>query len=166
MANESTLVIVKPDAIKRGLVGAAISKLEPLKLEILGAKALRPTRELAEEHYKHIRTKPFFQETVDHLQGLLSGTHYVIALVLWGENAVGRVRDVTGATNPEKADPLSIRGALGRNLATGLMENVIHASSDPVEAQREIRLWFTSEELLPPPAADREAAASKTGRRA
>jgi nucleoside-diphosphate kinase len=166
MAKQSTLVIIKPDAIRRGLMGAAISRLEPLRLEILGAKAVRVSRELAEAHYQHIRAKPFFQETVEHLQGLLNGTHYVVAFVLWGEDAVERVRDVTGATNPEKAEPMSIRGGLGRNLSTGLMENVLHASSDPAEAEREIRLWFRPEELLPPPAAVVETATSKPGRRA
>ena len=68
--------------------------------------------------------------------------------MLWGPDAIERVRQVTGATNPEKADPMSIRGAYGRNLSTGLMENVLHASSDPMEAAREIRLWFQPHELL------------------
>ena len=147
MANQATLVIIKPDAIKRGLMGAAISKLEPLQLELIGAKAMPVSRELAEEHYKHIRQKPFFTEAVEHLRGTLHGISYVLAFVLWGPNAIERVRQVVGATNPEKAEPCSIRGALGRNLATGLMENVLHSSSDPIEAEREIRLWFKPQEL-------------------
>ena len=147
MANQATLVVIKPDAIQRGLIGAAISKLEPLQLEVIGAKAMPVSRELAEEHYKHIRQKPFFAETVEHLRGTLHGVSYVLAFVLWGPDAIERVRQVTGATNPEKAEPRSIRGALGRNLSTGLMENVMHSSSDPTEAQREIRLWFKPQEL-------------------
>ena len=147
MTNQATLVVIKPDAIQRGLVGAAISKLEPLQLEIIGAKTLPVSRELAEEHYKYIRQKPFFAETIEHLCGTLHGVRYVLAFVLWGPDAIERVRQVTGATNPEKADPQSIRGALGRNLSTGLMENVLHSSSDPTEAQREIRLWFKPQEL-------------------
>jgi nucleoside-diphosphate kinase len=148
MANQATLVVIKPDALQKGLAGAAITKLEPLKLEIIGAKAVRVSQELAEEHYKHIRQKPFFRETVDHLKGAVHGTPYVLALVFWGPDAIERVRQVTGATNPEKADPMSIRGSFGRNLASGLMENVLHASSDPAEAQREIALWFKPDELL------------------
>jgi len=148
MAEHATLIIVKPDAIQRRLMGIALSRLEPLGLEIIGAKVVRVSQELAEEHYRHIREKPFFRETVDHLRGKLHGVNYVVAFVLWGEDAVERVRQVTGATNPEKAHPQSIRGALGRNTSTGLMENVIHASSDPTEALREIRLWFRPEELL------------------
>ena len=148
MAEERTLVIFKPDAIRRGIMGAAWSKLEPLGLEIVAAKVVRVSETLAEEHYKHIRQKPFFAETVDHLRGKLHGISYVLAFVLAGPGAVERVRQVTGATNPEKAEPTTIRGAFGRNLSTGLMENVIHASSDPGEAEREITLWFKSHELV------------------
>jgi nucleoside-diphosphate kinase len=150
MADQATLVIVKPDALRRGIMGAALSKLEPLQLEIIGAKVTPVSQELAEEHYKHIRQKPFFRDTVEHLRGTHHQIPYVVAFVLWGPDAIERVRQVTGATNPEKADPQSIRGALGRNVASGVMENVIHASSDPVEAEREIRLWFKPEELLRP----------------
>jgi nucleoside-diphosphate kinase len=149
MEREATLVIVKPDAIRRGLLGAALSRLEGLELQIIGAKMVRVSRELAEEHYQHIRAKPFFEETVAHLRGTLHGVNAVLALVYWGDDAIERVRRATGATNPEKAEPLTIRGALGRNLSSGLMENVIHASSDAREAEREIRLWFRPEELLP-----------------
>ena len=151
MADQATLVLIKPDAIKRGLMGAAISRLETLQLEMIGAKAVQVSQELAEEHYKHIQHTPFFRETVEHLRGTLHGIRYIFAFVLWGPDAVERVRQVMGATNPEKAEPTSIRGALGRNLSTGLMENVMHASSDPAEAQREIRLWFKPSELLQDP---------------
>ena len=148
MADQATLIIIKPDALRRGLMGIALSRLEVLQLEIIGAKVMPVSQELAEEHYKHLREKPFFRETVDHLRGKLHGVSYVIAFVLWGPDAVERVRQVTGATNPEKADPMSIRGALGRNTASGLMENVIHASSDESEAEREIKLWFKPHEIV------------------
>ena len=148
MPAQTTLVLVKPDAIRRGLVGAALTQLETLRLEMIGAKVVRVSRALAEAHYAHIKDKPFFRETVEHLQGKLHGVNQILAFVLWGEDAVERVRRMTGATNPEKADPMSIRGSLGRNLSTGLMENVLHSSSDPADAEREIRLWFKPEELL------------------
>jgi nucleoside-diphosphate kinase len=150
MAEQATLVVIKPDAIRRGLTGVVLSYIDALHLDIIGVKAMRVDRATAEEHYKHIRSKPFFEETVDYMQGKLHGTSYVLALVFWGENAIERVREVAGATHPEKAEPASIRGALGRMLTTGLMENVLHASSDPLEADREIRLWFKPEELLRP----------------
>ena len=148
MADEATLVVMKPDAIQHGLVGQAFSRLEALRLEVIGAKVMRVSRALAEEHYQHIRGKPFFAETVEYLQGTLHGTSAVLAFVFWGPDAVERVRQVAGATSPEKADATSIRAALGRIRTNGLMENVIHASSDPAEAVREIRLWFAPDELL------------------
>lgn len=164
MAKQATLVVIKPDAIKHEVVGAVISKLEPLRLEIIGAKALRVSQALAEAHYAHIRGKPFFQDAVQHLMGKLHGTTSVLAFVLWGEDAISRVRQVTGATNPEQAEPHTIRGAFGRNTASGLMENVIHASSDSEEAEREIRLWFAPQELLPPPVLGLPAAGRPTTR--
>lgn len=154
MAKGATLVIIKPDAIKRGLAGAVLSRLDELQLEIIGAKVVRVSRELAEEHYKQIRTKPFFEETVAHLQGTLHGVTAVLAFVYWGEEAIERVRRLTGATHPEKAEPTSIRGALGRMTTSGLMENVLHASSTVAEAEREVRLWFKPDELLRDPSAD------------
>ena len=151
MADQATLVIIKPDAVQKALTGAVIARLDLLRLEIIGAKMVRVTREKAEEHYTHIRAKPFFEETVSHLMGVLHGVPAVLMLVYWGQDAIERVRQAAGATNPEKAEPASIRGGMGRNIASGLMENVLHASSDPVEAEREIRLWFAPGELLRQP---------------
>ena len=134
MADQATLVLIKPDAIKRGLTGTVLSRLDVLRLDVIGAKVVRVDRALAEEHYQNIRSKPFFEETVEYIQGKFHGTPYVLAFVFWGENAIERVRQAAGATHPEKADPASIRGSFGRMMTTGLMENVLHASSDPNEA--------------------------------
>lgn len=147
MAQQATLVLIKPDAIKRGLAGEVLTRLETLQLEVIGAKVVRVSEALAREHYKHLKEKPFFDELVDYLQGKLHGTTYVLAFVLWGEEAIARVRRLAGATHPEQAQPMSIRGALGRMTTTGLMENVVHASTDAAEAVREISLWFTAGEL-------------------
>lgn len=147
MPDQATLVLIKPDAIARGFVGAVVSRLEELRLEVIGAKAVRVSRQLAETHYANIKGKPFFRETVDYLQGKLHGTRAILALVLWGDNAIERVRVLTGATHPEQADPRSIRGAFGRMATSGLTENVLHASADPDDAKREIALWFTPQEL-------------------
>ena len=163
MADQATLVIIKPDALRRGLAGAVISRLELLQLEIIGAKVMPVSRELAEEHYSHLREKPFFEELLQHIQGKLHGIGYVLAFVFWGPEAIRRVREVTGATHPEKADPLSIRGSLGRMTTQGWMENILHASENEQEAEREIRLWFKPGELLrecfPQPAARRRSGA-------
>ena len=158
MASEATLFIIKPDAIKRGLIGEILTRLETLRLDIIGAKVARVSKELAEEHYIHIRTKPFFAETVDYLQGKWHGISYVIVFVFYGQDAIERVRKLTGATHPEKADPASIRGALGRMTTNGWMENVVHASSDAADASREIALWFQPQELLRVEAASLAAA--------
>lgn len=149
---EATLVIIKPDAIQRGLIGSVLSKLEALRLELVGAKVMRVSEPLAEKHYEHIRDKPFFRETVDYLQGKLHGAPAVLALVFWGEDAVARVRELMGATHPEKAQPWTIRGAFGRMSTQGLMENVLHASSSLEDAAREIPMWFAAEELIRPEA--------------
>ncbi len=159
MAKEATMVIIKPDALQKGLMGAALSRLETLKLEIIGAKVMRVSRAQAEEHYKHLRDKPFFGELLDHIQGKLHDTPYVVVFVFWGERAIGRVRELVGATHPEKADPMSIRGALGRMTESGIMENVLHSSSDAEEAEREIGLWFKPGELLQNPYSTRKVPA-------
>jgi nucleoside-diphosphate kinase len=148
MREETTLVLVKPDAIVRGLTGAVLSRLAEAKLTLAGAKAMRVSRELAEEHYEALKDKPFYEELLRYLCGELHGVTHVLALVYMGSGAVGRVRQLAGATNPEQADPSTIRGALGRITTKGVMENVLHASSDPQEAEREIKLWFRPDELL------------------
>lgn len=146
MASQTTLLIIKPDALQKGVMGAVLTRVEQLQLEFCAAKVVRPTRELVEEHYKHIKSRPFFQETVDHMLGKLHGVPYVVAFILKGPEAIARLRQIAGATDPEKADPQSLRGQFGRTRTTGLMENVVHASSDPAEAQREIGLWFSAAE--------------------
>lgn len=148
MESQATLVLVKPDAIKRGLTGAVLSRLEQLPLRLIGAKVVRVNRELAEEHYKPLKEKPFFEEIIQYLCGQLHGVDHVLALVYHGPEAIATVRQAAGATNPEAADPTSLRGAYGRLTPAGVMENVLHASSDPQEAAREIQLWFRPEELL------------------
>lgn len=160
MAEQATLVLIKPDAIRRGLAGVVLSRLETLQLEVIGAKAVRVSEALAREHYKQLAGKPFFSQLVEYLQGALHDTRYVLAFVFWGDNAVEGVRRLTGATHPEQAQPTSIRGALGRMTSDGLMENILHASADPDEADREIRLWFTPQELLRELPASRRAGAN------
>ena len=105
---------------------------------------------LAREHYAALAQKPFFGDLLRHLCGEVHRTDAVLAFVYAGPGAIASVREAAGATNPEKADPRSLRGAYGRNTADGIMENVLHASSDARDAEREIKLWFHPEELLVP----------------
>jgi len=145
---EQTLVLIKPDGLKKSLTGNILTRLSETKLEIAGAKIVRVSRELAEEHYRHMKDKPFFEELIKYIMGELHDRKKVMALVYHGENAISLVRKITGATNPELADPTSIRGAYGRITTTGVFENIIHASSSNEEAEREIKLWFKPAELV------------------
>ncbi|RKY40066.1 MAG: nucleoside-diphosphate kinase [Candidatus Omnitrophota bacterium] len=148
MKNQATLVIIKPDGLKKSLTGNILSRLSETRLKIIGAKVVRVSKELAEKHYFHLRDKPFYLELIRYITGQLHGENRVLALIYWGEEAIEKVRKVVGATNPEEAEPTSIRGAYGRILTTGLYENVIHASSGEEEAEKEIKLWFSPEEIV------------------
>jgi len=146
--NEAVLILVKPDGLKKSLTGNILTRLSETKLEIIGAKMVRVSKDLAQEHYKHLKDKPFFNEIIKYLQGELHDRKKVMALVYWGENAIKKCRDLAGATNPEEADPTSIRGSYGRITTAGVYENVIHVSSNASEAEREIKLWFGPDELI------------------
>ena len=147
---EQTLVLIKPDGLKKSLTGNILTKLSESKLEIAGAKVIKVSQELAEKHYQHLKDKPFFGELIKYIQGKIHGENYerVLALVYQGDNAIEKVREISGATNPEEADPTTIRGAYGRITTKGVYENVIHASSDTKEAEREIKLWFEPHEIV------------------
>lgn len=148
MGQEATLVIIKPDGLKKSLTGNILTRLSEAKLKIIGAKVVKVDNDLANTHYQHLKEQPFFQELIKYISGKLHGENRVMALVYWGDAAIDKVRRIAGATNPEEADPISIRGAYGRILTNGLYENVIHASSDPSEAEREIKLWFNPDEIV------------------
>lgn len=144
---EPTLVIIKPDGLIKSLTGNILTKLSDAKLVIIAAKMKAVSRALAEEHYVHMKDKPFFEDIVKYLMGEYH-TRRTMALVYHGEDAIKRVRQICGSTNPEEAAPSSIRGAFGRITTKGVYENVIHASSDTADAEREIKLWFEPNEIL------------------
>lgn len=148
MAHEATLIIIKPDGLKKSLTGNILTRLSETRLKIIASRVLRVPRELAESHYAHLKAKPFYDELIRYITGELHGENRVMALVYWGPEAIRKVRDLAGVTNPEEAAPVSIRGAYGRILTSGVFENVIHASSDPAEAEREIKLWFGPDEIV------------------
>jgi nucleoside-diphosphate kinase len=147
---ENTLVIVKPDGLKKSLTGNILTKLAEARFMIIGAKVLHVPRELAEKHYIHLKDKPFFNDLIEYIQGKPYGPDFerVMALVYKGPNAIKRIREIAGATNPEEADSVSIRGAFGRITTKGVFENVIHASSDTKDSEREIKLWFKPDEIV------------------
>ena len=148
MENEATLILVKPDGLKRSLTGNILTRLSETKLEIVAAKMVRVSRELAAVHYQHLKDKPFFEDVLRYLMGEFHDRRKVMALVYWGEGAIAKCRSLTGATNPEEADPVSIRGSFGRITTRGVYENVVHVSASVQDAEREIKLWFSPEEII------------------
>jgi nucleoside-diphosphate kinase len=133
MAAERTLVLIKPDAVRRALAGEILRRFELRGLEIRGARLLTVDRALAEEHYAEHAEKPFYGELVEFIT---SGP--TLALVLEGEGAIATVRTTMGATNPADAVPGTIRG----DLALSMPDNLVHGSDSPESAAREITLWF------------------------
>ena len=130
---EQTLVLVKPDGVKKKLCGEILARYERKGLDIKALKLMQVPEELAAQHYAEHKDKPFFR---DLIYFITSGP--VLAMVLSGENAVAAVRKLNGATNPLEAAPGTIRGDYGLLIN----ENVVHASDAPETAQREIALWF------------------------
>jgi nucleoside-diphosphate kinase len=133
MAAERTLVLIKPDAMRRGLAGEILRRFEQQGLELREAKLVEVDRALAEEHYAEHAEKPFYGELVEFIT---SGP--TLAIVLEGEGAIAGVRVTIGATNPADAAPGSIRG----DLALSMPDNLVHGSDSPESAVREIALWF------------------------
>ena len=136
---EGTLVLVKPDALQRGLAGEIVGRLEARGLLLRAARLLVVDRALAEEHYAEHREKPFFGELVDFITSAPT-----LALVIEGEAAISVVRTTMGATNPADAAPGTIRG----DLALAMPDNLVHGSDSLESAAREIALWFTADELV------------------
>jgi nucleoside-diphosphate kinase len=139
VAAERTLVLIKPDAVRRTLAGEILARFEHRGLEIRAAKLLLVDRALAERHYAEHVEKPFFGELVDFITSAPT-----LALVLEGESAITVVRTTMGATNPTNAAPGTIRG----DLALAMPDNLVHGSDSPESAEREIGLWFAADELV------------------
>jgi nucleoside-diphosphate kinase len=133
MASERTLVLVKPDGVRRGLAGEVISRFERLGLKILAMRLLLVDEELASRHYAEHVDKPFYPELVSFIT---SGE--VVAMVLEGESAIATVRKLMGPTDPADAPPGTIRGDYGLQIT----ENIVHGSDGPESAAREVELFF------------------------
>ncbi|MCW2665275.1 MAG: Nucleoside-diphosphate kinase [Frankiales bacterium] len=133
MATERTLVLVKPDGVRRGLAGEVISRLEQKGLTLVAMELRTLDRETAENHYGEHRERPFFGELVEFITG-----GPLVALVVEGPNAVTGTRRLMGVTNPVEATPGSIRG----DYALEIGENLVHGSDSPESAAREIGLFF------------------------
>jgi len=145
---EATLVLIKPDGLKKSLTGNILTRLSETKLDIIAARITHVDDELAKKHYKALEAKPFFEDLIQYIKGEFHEKRKVMAMVYYGESAINKVRKLAGSTNPEEADAVSIRGQYGRITTKGVYENVIHASAHKEDAEREIKLWFSPDEII------------------
>ena len=139
MPRERTFVLLKPDAVHRGLVGTIVHRFERRGLKLVGMKAMRVSKGLAETYYAEHKGKPFFKGLVKYVT-----SSPVVAIVLEGDGAVAVVRRMMGKTNSAEAEPGTIRGDFGLQIG----RNLIHGSDSTTSARREIDLFFKPEELL------------------
>jgi nucleoside-diphosphate kinase len=136
---ERSLVLVKPDAMERGLAGAIIARLQGEGLKLIGLKMLHVDRALAERHYAVHKGKSFFNDLLDYITSTP-----VVAAAFEGEGVVERIRKIMGATDPAKAAPGTIRKDYGLDL----QRNSIHGSDSPENGEKEVSLFFTRKELF------------------
>ena len=134
---ERSLVLVKPDGVKRALTGTIIERIERKGIRVVAMDLRTLPRELVEEHYAEHQGKPFFEPLVSFM---LSGP--VVAMVIEGHRCIEAFRTVSGATDPVKAAPGTIRGDLATDVGTTVVQNLVHGSDSPVSAEREIGLFF------------------------
>lgn len=134
---EATLVLVKPDGVRRNLIGEVIARIERKGYVVTDIKMQRASRELLTEHYEEHTDKPFFESLVEFM---MSGP--VVALRVEGNRVIEGFRSLAGETNPTTARPGSIRGDYGRDWGTAAVENIVHGSDSTLSAERELGLWF------------------------
>jgi nucleoside-diphosphate kinase len=138
MAAERTLILIKPDAVRRRLSGEILGRIEARGFTVRAGKLVTASRALGEEHYAEHKAKPFFGELVEFIT---SGPTW--ALVVEGEGAIATMRKTIGATSPADAEPGTIRG----DLAVSMPDNLVHGSDSTESAAREVALWFSADEL-------------------
>jgi nucleoside-diphosphate kinase len=136
-AVERTLVLVKPDGVRRGLSGEVLRRIEAKGYTLAAVQLLDASTELLEAHYAEHVGKPFYQPLVDFM---LSGP--ILAVVAEGQDVIKGFRSLAGATNPTEAAPGTIRGDLARDWGLKVQQNLVHGSDSSESAQREIALWF------------------------
>lgn len=149
MSNEKVLVLIKPDAMAKHLAGIVIHDLYRLNLKMIGLKLVSVKKHLAEKHYEIHKEKPFYSDLLKYLMGEFHNVSSIIAIAYSGEDAINKLREYTGKTNPDEAEILTLRGKYGKiNSKTNNFENVIHASDSPENGEKEISIWFSKDELV------------------
>ncbi len=138
MEKQRTFVMIKPDAVQRGLIGEIINRFEKKGIKLVAMKMVSVSRDLAEKHYGIHKGKPFFEPTVQYIC-----SSPVVAMVLEGNNAISMVRNMMGKTNPQDASMGTIRGDFGQFIG----RNIVHGSDGEDTAKFEINLWFSEDEI-------------------
>ena len=140
MSIERTLVLVKPDGVRRGLVGEVISRIESKGYAVVALRMVQPDRALLARHYAEHEGKPFYEPLVEFM---LSGP--IVAMVAEGNRVIEGFRSLAGATDPTVAAPGTIRGDLARDQGTKVMQNLVHGSDSVESATREIEIFFSGQ---------------------
>lgn len=134
---EKTLILVKPDGVRRNLIGEVLARIERKGYVVIDLRMVKPTREILARHYAEHEGKPFYEPL---LEFMLSGP--VVAVIAEGNRVIEGFRSLAGATDPTVAAPGTIRGDLARDQGTKVVQNIVHGSDSPESAAREIAIWF------------------------
>ena len=137
MSSEQTLILIKPDGVKRGLVGEVIARIERKGYVVTNLKMLTADRTLLAKHYAEHEGKPFYEPLLEFMQ---SGP--IVAMIAQGERVIEGFRKMAGATDPTVAEAGTIRGDLARDMGTKVVQNIVHGSDSPESADREIKIFF------------------------
>mgnify|MGYP000435009297 FL=1 len=136
-SSQRTLILVKPDGVRRGLVGEVIARIERKGYTISALRMLNADKAMLEAHYAEHQGKPFYEPLMEFM---LSGP--IVAMIAEGERVIEGFRSLAGATDPTVAAPGSIRGDLARDQGTRVVQNIVHGSDSPESAEREIKIFF------------------------
>ncbi|GDX16370.1 nucleoside diphosphate kinase [Actinomycetes bacterium] len=137
MSSEKTLILIKPDGVRRGLVGEVISRIEKKGYSVTALRMLQADRSILEKHYAEHNGKPFYEPLLEFMS---SGP--IVAMIAEGNRVIEGFRSLAGATDPTVAAPGTIRGDLARDQGTKVVQNIVHGSDSPESAAREIAIFF------------------------
>ena len=137
MSSQQTLILVKPDGVKRGLVGEVIARVERKGYKVSNLKMLTADKSILAKHYAEHEGKPFYEPLMEFM---MSGP--IVAMIAEGERVIEGFRKLAGTTDPTTAEPGTIRGDLARDMGTKVVQNIVHGSDSPESAQREINIFF------------------------
>jgi nucleoside-diphosphate kinase len=137
MSSQQTLILVKPDGVKRGLVGEVIARVERKGYKVSNLKMLTADKSILAKHYAEHEGKPFYEPLMEFM---MSGP--IVAMIAEGERVIEGFRKLAGTTDPTTAEPGTIRGDLARDMGTKVVQNIVHGSDSPESAEREIKIFF------------------------